>query len=83
MTLQNLKEALLWCFVINYGILVFWFLTVVLHWEWPYDQSAKWFGIPREKVNAINFAGIILYKAGIVLFNLVPYIALSVVMRNQ
>jgi hypothetical protein len=32
-----------------------------------------------EQFGAINFAGIALYKLGILLFNLVPYVALRIV----
>ena len=79
MSLIAIRQALLWCAVINYAILIFWWLTVVLKWDWPYDLSARMFKIPRERVDAINFAGIVFYKAAIILFNLAPLIALYIV----
>ena len=83
MTIQVVRDTLLWGAVINYVVLIVWFLTVALHWEWPYAASAKWFGISREKVNAINFAAFCLYKGGIVLFFLAPYIALLIATKGQ
>jgi len=79
MSLQNLRDTLLWCFIINYGVLIFWTLTVVLHWDWPYELSAKLFNVPREKVNSINFTGIVIYKSVNICFFLVPYLALLIV----
>jgi uncharacterized protein DUF6868 len=38
-----------------------------------------WFRPTTEQFDAINFAGIMTYKVGILLFNLVPYLALVIV----
>ena len=35
--------------------------------------------LSTEQFDTVNFAGIVLYKVGILLFNLVPYIALRIV----
>jgi hypothetical protein len=35
--------------------------------------------LSTEQFDAVNFAGIALYKVGILLFNLVPWIALRIV----
>lgn len=76
MDLSTLKSFFLSCFIANYLILVFWWLTVIMHWDLPYTFSAKSFGISRERVMELNFQALILYKVGIVLFNLVPLVAL-------
>ncbi|MDR3690358.1 MAG: hypothetical protein P4L46_13335 [Fimbriimonas sp.] len=81
MSIQILKETLLWCFLINYGLLIFWVLTVILHWNGLYDTCAKWFGVPRAKVDGINFAGLIAYKIAIIVFALVPFLALTIATR--
>jgi hypothetical protein len=47
--------------------------------QWIYHLWGKWFRLTAEQFDAINFAGIALYKLGILLFNLVPYVALRIV----
>lgn len=78
MNVQSFREILLWCFVINYGLLIFWFVTTI-YWGGLYDLCAKWCKVPRERINELNFLGIILYKAAVILFVLVPLIALWIV----
>lgn len=70
---------MLWCSVINYGLLLVWFGFAVLGRGWLYRYWARWFPIPKEQFDAINLAGIILYKCGTLLFNVVPCIALYLV----
>ena len=82
MSLELLREMLLWSTIINYVLLVFWVLTVILRWNGLYDRCAKGFHVSREKVDSVNFAGIVLYKTAIILFNLTPLIALSIVDRK-
>ena len=78
MSLEVARSALLWCTVINYGLLLIWFLLYVLPHVWLHRLWGRWFHLTAEQFDAFNFAGILLYKLGIILFNLVPCIALYV-----
>jgi len=42
---------------------------------------SRWFHLSVEQFDALHYAGMALYKLGILLFNLVPYIALRLVRR--
>ena len=44
-----------------------------------YRLWGRWFQLPREQFDALNFGGMTLYKIGILLFNIVPCIALYLV----
>jgi hypothetical protein len=44
-----------------------------------YRLGGRWFRVSAEQYDVINLAGIVLFKMGIILFNLVPYIALRIV----
>jgi hypothetical protein len=79
MSLDAARSFFLWCSVINYGVLLAWFGLVMLGREWLYRLWAGWFPIPREQLDATNFVGMALYKIGILLFNLVPCIALHLI----
>jgi hypothetical protein len=71
-------EVLLWCAVINYGLLLVWVALFVLPHGWMYRLWGRWFRLSAEQFDLVNFAGIVLYKSAVLLFNLVPYIALRI-----
>ncbi len=79
MSIETTRKAFLWCTIINFGVLLIWFLFFALAHQWMYVFLGRWFHMSVELFNAMNFAGIGLYKLGIILFNLVPYIALRIV----
>jgi len=78
MSIEVARNVLLWCAMINYGMLIVWFLFFLLPHEWLYRFYGRWFHLTVEQFDAINFAGMVLFKIGIMLFNLVPYIALRI-----
>ena len=78
MNIETLRGALLWCGIINYAMLLLWAALVLLapryvHWH------GRLFGLSAEQFNAVNYGGMLLYKLGILLFNMVPYVALRIV----
>jgi len=81
MSIQTVREALLWCFVINYAIMIIWFLTIIFCGS-LYDLCAKWFKVSRQRVNDFNLIGLIAYKVIVIIFNLVPLIALYLIHSN-
>jgi hypothetical protein len=79
MSLDTARSFLLWCSVLNYGLLLLWFGLVMIGREWLYRLWGRWYPLPREQFDTLNLAGMSLYKIGIILFNLVPCIALYLV----
>jgi len=79
MSNQMLRDFLLWSAVINYGLLLWWFLVFILAHDWMHRFHGRWFRLPVEQFDAIHYTGMAVYKIGIILFNLVPYIALLIV----
>ena len=79
MSVDVLRNFFLWCAVINYLVILVWFLLLVAPHQWIYRLWGKWFRLTTEQFDTINFAGIAFYKVGILLFNLVPYVALRIV----
>jgi uncharacterized protein DUF6868 len=76
------RNALLWCAVINYGILLVWFLFFMLAHDWMYQFHGRWFHLSVEQFDMLHYAGMSIYKIGIILLNLVPYIALCISPRR-
>ena len=79
MSIELTRHALLWCAVINYILLAIWSILFVLPHEWLYRFSARRFRVTAEQFDMVNFAGIVFYKVGIFLLNLVPFLALTFV----
>jgi hypothetical protein len=78
MTIEVARHFLLWCTIIDYGVLLAWFLVFVLAHDWMQRLHGKWFHLSREQFDAIHYAGLAIFKIGIILFNLVPCIVLFV-----
>ncbi len=79
MTIDVIKQVFFWCFVINMGMLLWWFLAIILMHDFVYRMHSKWFKMSVEKFDSIHYLGMAIFKILIFVFNLVPYIALSIV----
>jgi len=79
MEIDTVREALLWAAVINYGVLLWWFLIFAFARNWLHRFHGRWFQISTEQFDAIHYGGMAIYKVGILLLNLVPYLALLIV----
>jgi hypothetical protein len=78
MTIETVRRVLLWCTVINYGILLVWFLFFMLAHDSMYQLHGRWFRVSVDQFDMLHYAGMSIYKLGIILLNLVPYIALHI-----
>jgi len=76
MTSSELKDVLLWCLGINYVVLLIWFGAFVFAHGWMYRLHTRWFKLSVETFDALHYAGMSVYKIGIILLNLVPLVAL-------
>jgi len=79
MSIELTRHFLLWCTVINYGVLLVWFLVFVFARNWIQRIHGRWFGLPNGQFDSLHYAGMAIYKIGILLFNLVPFVALCMV----
>ncbi len=79
MTIEIVRKVLAWCAVMNIGLLVWWFIFIVLAHDWTYRLHTKWFKISVETFDSIHYAGLALFKIGTFLFILIPYFALHIV----
>ena len=78
-SIYRVIEALGWWLVINIGLLLWWFLAIVLMHDFIYRVHTKWFKISRETFDAIHYAGIAFFKILVFVFNVVPYIVLKII----
>jgi hypothetical protein len=73
-----------WCTFINFGILLFFLLFMGLggH-EFAGEMSAKLFGITQEQAKSTFFRVFQQYRLAIAFLNLVPYIALKIMIQTR
>jgi hypothetical protein len=76
MTIEVLNSFLLWCTIINYGILIVWFLVLVFARDSICLLHSRWCRLSSKQFDVLHYGGMSIYKVGIILFNLVPLIAL-------
>lgn len=80
MTVEMIRDMLLWSTIINWGILLFWFFIIVFARDWIYGLHTRWFNISREDFDKLHYSLMGAFKLLIFVFNLVPYIALRIVL---
>lgn len=79
MTPELVRSVLGWCTVINFGLLFLWLLAFALAGGWMHRFHSHLFHMDRECFNAIHYAGMAVFKMLVIVFNLVPYLALRIV----
>jgi hypothetical protein len=76
MTVIQIERVLLASALLNYAILVIWFVAFIFAHEWMYHLHTRWFKISVETFDAIHYGAMAVYKVGILLLNLAPMIAI-------
>jgi hypothetical protein len=66
MTIEAVRRVLLWCTVINYGILLIWFFVFMLTHDWTYQFHGRWFRLSVDQFDMLHYAGMSVYKMGII-----------------
>ena len=79
MTVDVFLGILGWSAVINFGLLMWWFLWILFAHDFVYRMHSRWFKVSVEKFDAIHYAGMAFYKITIIVFNVVPYLALRII----
>jgi len=79
MTIHMLRDTLLYCAIINYGVILLWFSVFCYAHSWIYRLHGRWFRLSIEQFDTVHYAGLAIYKVGILLLNVVPYLALVLV----
>ena len=77
MNMMQLSNFLLYSLLINYGILIIWFVVFVFAKEWMKRLHGQWFKLSDQQFDALHYGAMAVYKIGVLLFNLVPFIALK------
>lgn len=77
MNMELLRQVLGWSLALNYLILLIWFLVFIYARTWMQSLHGRWFNLNDQTFDAIHYAVMAGYKILIMVFNLVPFIVLS------
>jgi len=70
-----IKDLLLYSLAFNYVTLMIWFGVFSLAHNWMYRLHSRWFSLSTETFDTIHYAGMALYKIGIIMLNIAPLVA--------
>jgi len=76
MNAEYLRGFLLWCTVINYAILLVWFLFFVFAHDALYRLHGRWFRISPEVFDTLHYMAMAVFKIGVLILNVVPLLVL-------
>ena len=79
MSIETIREFFMWCTILNVALLLLSSLICVCARDWAYQIHSKLFSISKETFNVAIYSFIALYKMLVIVFNLIPYIALLIV----
>ena len=79
MTAEIVRSVLGWSSLINYGVLIVWFLFFILAHDWMYRVHTKFFTLTVEKFDSAHYGSMAFFKLLVIVLNLVPYLALRIV----
>jgi hypothetical protein len=82
MDIRTLTEFFKWCTIINVAIFIFSAIMIVAVSDFIYRAHGQLFHMPREAFDVVIYSFLGLYKIVILVFNLVPYVALRIVAKK-
>lgn len=81
MSIQEWTAFFMWCTILNGGLLVLSSCLGLAAPELIYRLHSKWFPMPRETFNVVLYAFLGIFKVLVIVFNLMPWMALLIVTR--
>ena len=83
MDFQKLTEFFKWCTIINVALFILSAIIFLAAPDFIYSVHGQLFHMPREAFDVVIYSFLGLYKIVILVFNLVPYVALLIVEKNS
>lgn len=77
MSIEVLTIFFGWSAVINYMILLIWFLAFTFAHNWIYNIHTMWFDMTISKFDYTHYVSMSLFKILIFIFNVTPYLVLK------
>lgn len=74
MSLDVLTTFLGWSAIINYTLLLVWFIMFSVAHDWLYNLHGIWFKIQKDNFDSIHYYCMAIFKLIIIVFNITPYL---------
>ena len=78
MDIVMLTAFFMWCSIINIALFVFWAVMWFAAPDLVYRSQRKWFPLSQETVTVVMYGFMGAFKIFILVFNVVPFIALNI-----
>ena len=82
MNINGIREFFKWCTLINGGLLILASLLLRFAGDWEYAMHRAWIPITRDAFPDEIYLLLGFFKILVIVFNLVPYLALVIVARH-
>jgi hypothetical protein len=76
--IDTVRTFFMWCTILNGGLLILSAGICALAGDWVYRMNRRWFPLPRDTFNILIYSFIGFFKMLVLMFNLVPYLALVI-----
>ncbi len=83
MDIRKLTDFFKWCTIINVALFALSVILIIAAPDFIYSTHGQLFHLPREAFDVVLYSFLGLYKIVILVFNLVPYLALLIVEKNS
>ena len=81
MKTKKIQKFLGWCTVINFVLLGLTTLMLMLAHDWAYSIHGAMFNVSIETYDALLFGYLAFWKALVIVFMFIPYIAIRIVRK--
>ncbi|HMK77579.1 MAG TPA: hypothetical protein VK568_15560 [Thermodesulfobacteriota bacterium] len=81
--LQTVATILLTSFLFGLAFLLLWFFLYLIAPAWMFKLNARWFNVGKRDFDLINYFGMGFFKISIILFFLLPYLAIKSMSRKK
>ena len=75
----EVREMMLWCSILNLGLLILVFLMFRMAGKWICKIHGKIWDLPEENVRISLYRTMATYKMLVFILNVVPYVALRII----
>lgn len=76
--IQTVTTFLGWCSIINIGLLSFYTVWLMVFRDFTKKTHSAMLGISQDELDSIYFQYLANYKLAVLIFNIVPYLALEI-----
>ena len=83
MDIPTLTTFLMWCTILNGGLLMLWTIAIYAMPDLVYRMHKKWFPMSREIWGVVIYCFLGGFKVVFIIFNLVPLVALLIMKGGQ